>query len=162
MKVSFPASVLDARGLVKLGRFYGEDLDLSSWWISLDEKLSLSERMDFVADMAIDEKKEIRPPLICNLMSCVFLEYFCFALILKCGGSDILGLDRRTVKARCDLLHVVNPALLHIDYPQYDFAHYRSGLPGGYALVDGLPLQWRGLDYMSWHLFPALMQALIL
>ena len=49
--------MLDARGLAKLGRFSGEDLDLSSWWTILDEKLSLYERMDVVADMAIDEKK---------------------------------------------------------------------------------------------------------
>ena len=57
VKVSFPASMLDARGLVKLGRFYGEDLDLSSWWISLDEKLDIFVIMDLVEYMATDTKR---------------------------------------------------------------------------------------------------------
>ena len=41
--------------------------------------------------------------------SFIYLELFCFALILKCGGSHILGLGGSTVKARCALLHLVNP-----------------------------------------------------
>ena len=42
VKVSFPASMLESRGLVKLGIFYGEDLAISSWWGSLAAKIAVS------------------------------------------------------------------------------------------------------------------------
>ena len=61
VKVSFLASILDARGLVKLGRFPGEELNLSSWWISLATKISVYGRMDLVSNMATDAKRAMRP-----------------------------------------------------------------------------------------------------
>ena len=61
LKVSFTSSMLEDRGLVNLGRFSGEDLDLSSWWSSLAVKLAVSGRMNLVADMATDAKREMRP-----------------------------------------------------------------------------------------------------
>ena len=45
-------SMFYTRVLVKLGRFYGEDLDIYSWWIRLAEKLTVYGRMDLVIDMA--------------------------------------------------------------------------------------------------------------
>ena len=45
LKVSYPAYTLEDRGLVELGRFYVEYLDLSSWWIILAAKLAVSVRM---------------------------------------------------------------------------------------------------------------------
>ena len=54
MKVSFTASMLEDRGLVKLGRFYGEDLDFSSWWRILTEKISVSGIMELLSDIATD------------------------------------------------------------------------------------------------------------
>ena len=51
VKVSFTASMLEDSGLVNLGRFYGEDLDFSSWWRILTEKISVSGRMELAADM---------------------------------------------------------------------------------------------------------------
>ena len=61
LKVSFSSSMLEARGLVNLGRFSGEDLDLSSWWSSLAVKLDVSGIMNLVEDMATDAKREMRP-----------------------------------------------------------------------------------------------------
>ena len=43
-----------------------------------------------------------------------FLNYFFFALVLKCGGLDILVLGGRNVMAPRDLLRLVNPALLNL------------------------------------------------
>ena len=56
-KVSFYASMLEFIELVNLGRFIGEDLDLSSWWSSLAGKLTVSGRMYLVADMATDANR---------------------------------------------------------------------------------------------------------
>ena len=56
LKVSFPASMLEARELLKLVRLYGEVLALSSWWSSLAEKHDVYVRMDLVTDMATDAK----------------------------------------------------------------------------------------------------------
>ena len=107
--------MMEASGLMKLGRFSGEDLALSSCWISLAEKLTVYGRMYLVADMAKDVKMEIRSNiLVCLFPSCLYLEFYFFVLILKCGGSHILGLGESNVKARCDLLHLVKPALLHL------------------------------------------------
>ena len=61
MRVSYPASILEYRGLVKLGRLSGEELYLSSWWRILDGKLAVSGRMELVTDMATDEKRAMRP-----------------------------------------------------------------------------------------------------
>ena len=61
MKVLFTNSMLEVRGLVKLERLSGEDLDFYSWWIRLSEKLAFSGRMYLVTDMAKDTKREIRP-----------------------------------------------------------------------------------------------------
>ena len=55
--------MLEARGLVNLGRLYGEDLSLSSRWIRLDAKLAVSRGMDLVTDMATDVNMEIRPTI---------------------------------------------------------------------------------------------------
>ena len=57
VKVSFPASMMEARGLVDLGRLSVDDLDLSSWWRILAAKLDVSVRIYVIADMAIDANK---------------------------------------------------------------------------------------------------------
>ena len=57
----FTSSILENRGLVKLGRFSGEDLALSSWWSSLATKLAVSGIMDLVVDMEIYVKRPMRP-----------------------------------------------------------------------------------------------------
>ena len=49
-----------------------------------------------------------------NVPSGLYLELFCFALILKCEGLHILGLSGRIVKARRALLQFLKPSLLHI------------------------------------------------
>ena len=61
VKVPFPSSVFDTRGLVKLVILYGEDMSLSSWGISFDEKLSVSGIVELVEDMITDAKREMRP-----------------------------------------------------------------------------------------------------
>ena len=45
---------------MKLWRFSGEDLALSSWWSILDAKLAVSGRMDLMEDIAGDENREMR------------------------------------------------------------------------------------------------------
>ena len=45
---------------MKLGRSYGEELSISSWWSSLAGKLGASRRTDFVTDMDTDTKKQMR------------------------------------------------------------------------------------------------------
>ena len=61
VNLSLPGSMLEYRGLMKLERLSGEDLDFYSWWIRLSEKLAFSCRMYLVTDMAKDTKREIRP-----------------------------------------------------------------------------------------------------
>ena len=39
--------------------------------------------------------------------------------------------------------------------------HYFSASPGGYVLGDGIPIQWRVLDYLIQPLFPVMIQALM-
>ena len=53
--------MLESRGLVKLGIFYGEDLAISSWWGSLAAKIAVSGIMDLVAEMATYAKSSMRP-----------------------------------------------------------------------------------------------------
>ena len=74
LKVSFTTSMLEARGLVKLGIFSLEGLALSSWWSSLAAKIAVSVIMYLVADMNTDAKKVMIPntfdmpfPLFCFL-----------------------------------------------------------------------------------------------
>ena len=57
VKVSFTSSMFYARGLVKLGRLSGEDLDFYSLWISLAAKLVVDGRMDLLSDMSTYVKK---------------------------------------------------------------------------------------------------------
>ena len=57
MGVAFPAYMLEARGLVKLGRFSGEELGLSSWWSSLSAKNYVSRITALVVDIATDAKR---------------------------------------------------------------------------------------------------------
>ena len=78
VKVSFPASLLEARELIKLGRFSGEELALSSWWIIFAAKIAVSGIMELVADMAADAKRAMRLntfgiifPFLC--LSCIIL-----------------------------------------------------------------------------------------
>ena len=52
--------MFETRGLAKLGRLSGEDLDLSSWWRSLAAKFSVSGRINLVTDMSTDAKREMR------------------------------------------------------------------------------------------------------
>ena len=61
VNVSFPASMLEDRGLLKLGRLYGYYLALSSWWRILAAKLAVSGRMDLVEKMTTDAEREMRP-----------------------------------------------------------------------------------------------------
>ena len=85
--------MMEYRGSVKLGRLSGEDLYLSSWWSRLDTKLAVSGGIYLVSDMSTDENRELRPNTFgMHFPSCIYLELFCFALILKCGGSHITGL----------------------------------------------------------------------
>ena len=80
VKVSFTYSMFDARGLLKLGRFSGEDLAFSSWWSSLSGKTSVSRRMDRLIDMATDAKRAMRPktlvipPLLLSLSQILLLR----------------------------------------------------------------------------------------
>ena len=45
-KLSFSSSIFEIMGLIKLGIFYGDDLDLSSWWSGLAGKLAVYRRME--------------------------------------------------------------------------------------------------------------------
>ena len=81
----------------------------------MTEKLVFYLIMYLVADMATDAKREMRPKtLVLNLPSCLFTEFFCFTLVLKYGGLHIMGLGQKTVKACCDILHLVNTELLYL------------------------------------------------
>ena len=80
VNLSYPASILEARGLVKLGRFSGDYLALSSWWIILSEKLVVSVRMELVTDMSTDVKRQMRP----NTFGVPFpLSSFCWIFLLR-------------------------------------------------------------------------------
>ena len=59
--MSFPSSMFENRGLLKLGRLFREDLDISLWCSSFAEKLTVSGGMYLVADMYIDVKSKMRP-----------------------------------------------------------------------------------------------------
>ena len=71
VKVSFTAYILEYRGLVKLGRLYGKDLDVSSWWISLAPKIDVYGRMELVVDMKTYAKRKMRPNIL-GLTSLLF------------------------------------------------------------------------------------------
>ena len=72
VKVSFPSSVLETRGLWKLGRLSGDEFALFSWRSSLAEKLAVSGRIDLVAVMAIDAKRAMSPNIFgMLLLSCI-------------------------------------------------------------------------------------------
>ena len=47
----FTSSMFNTRGLVKLGIFSREKLDLSSWWCSFSGKIAVSRRMELVEEM---------------------------------------------------------------------------------------------------------------
>ena len=79
VKVSFPASMLEARWLVKLGILSGEYLLIFSWWISVAEKLALSGRIDLVEYMATDTKKEMSQNTFG--MPFLFLSFSCIILL---------------------------------------------------------------------------------
>ena len=51
-------------GLVNLGIFSGEDLDISSWWSRLAAKLTVSVKMDSVADIDTYAKREMRSKIL--------------------------------------------------------------------------------------------------
>ena len=53
--------MLEDKGLLKLVMLSGDDLALSSWCISLASKLAVYERMELVADMSTNVKREMRP-----------------------------------------------------------------------------------------------------
>ena len=109
VKLSFPACMLEFRVLLKLVRFSGEDLDFSSWWSSLSEKITVFGIMELVKDMAIYSKRKIIPnafglPYLllyfsCNLFLCLSPEMRIFAY------SEIM---RGNVKAHHALLCLVN------------------------------------------------------
>ena len=60
MKVSFNYPMFETRELAELGIFSGEYLALSSWWITLAEKLAVSGKMDLVEDIATYANRERR------------------------------------------------------------------------------------------------------
>ena len=60
LKVSFTASMLESRVLVKLEIFSGEDLVLSLWWRILYEKISVYRRMELVVYTTTDVKRSMR------------------------------------------------------------------------------------------------------
>ena len=77
MEVSFPDSMLEARGVVKLGRLSGEELALYSWWSSLAAKIAVSGRMNLVLDMATDTKRAMSPNnFVMPFVFFFFLNYF--------------------------------------------------------------------------------------
>ena len=53
VKVSLPDSMLESRGLMKLGILSDEDLDFYLWLRSLDTKLAVYSSMELVAYMDI-------------------------------------------------------------------------------------------------------------
>ena len=71
--------------------------------------------MDLVLDVSIDAKRQMRLNTFgMPFPSYLYFELFCFALILKWGGLKMLGLGGRTVKARCAIIHLMKPELLHL------------------------------------------------
>ena len=77
VNVYFYESMLEARGLVKLGIFSGEELAFSSWWIILDAKLVVYVRMDLVSDMDTDLKRDMRQNTFgMPFPSCLYIELF--------------------------------------------------------------------------------------
>ena len=86
-------------------------------------------------------------PLLFHFTSYIFIGFFCFVLILKCGGFHILVLVGRTVKVHCAILYLMNPLLLHLVWYKYYFSQCCSVSPGGLHLGHGLPLWWRGLHW---------------
>ena len=68
--------MFDIKGLVKLGRLSGEDLDLSSWCIILYEKLAVSGIVSLVADVATYAKRAMRPKFGYEIYLLIcFLDY---------------------------------------------------------------------------------------
>ena len=65
---------METRELMKLGRFYEDNLALSSWFIILAAKLAVSGRMDLVSDMATYAKMAMRTNTSgMNFPSCIYL-----------------------------------------------------------------------------------------
>ena len=114
-KVSSPVYMMDSRGLVKLSRFSGENLDISSWWSRLTEKLAVSGIMGLVADMATDAKRAMRPNTFGVPLSLLYLSW----TLLICLNSEVQRftysrIRRRTVKAHRDLIHLLKTALIRL------------------------------------------------
>ena len=66
--------MLDTRAFLKLGRLYGEELDIYSWCVSLDAKHSVFERMYLVEVMATDVKRSTSPNVFgMPLLFCLYL-----------------------------------------------------------------------------------------
>ena len=59
---------------------------------------------DFVADMATDVKRAMSPNTLGNTYPLFSLSFFCVTLVLKYGGSHIMELGGRAVKACLALL----------------------------------------------------------
>ena len=53
--------MLETRGLLKLGRLSGEDLDISSWWIILSVKRAVYGIIDLVSDTATYARMVMSP-----------------------------------------------------------------------------------------------------
>ena len=115
VRVSFTLSLFDTRGLIKLGRFYGDYLAISLWWSSWAAKIAVYVRMYLVTDMDTDAKRTMRSRTLgVTFIFLYFSGFFCFTLVLKCGDLYILGLGGRNVKACCAIIHLVYLALLNI------------------------------------------------
>ena len=85
-KLSFPDSMLESRGLLKLEIFCWKKLAIFSSWRSLAGKLAIYGRMDLVTDMATDVKRAMMPNTFRVTFPFLFFELFSFSLILKCRG----------------------------------------------------------------------------
>ena len=84
VKLSLPDSLLEYSGLVKFGRFSGEELALSSRWNILDAKNNVYERMELVAYMGTYARRKMRP----NTLSTKFhFSYFSLTILLHLNNE---------------------------------------------------------------------------
>ena len=85
VKLSFPASMLEAQEFLKLGIFSEEYTTLSSWCISLAAKLAVYGRMDLVADMATYTNRLMSP----NTFGMPFTFFYIYLLLLLCLNPEM-------------------------------------------------------------------------
>ena len=94
--LKFTSSMFDTRVLVKLRRFSGYELSLSSWWSSLAAKIYVYGIMDLVADMATDSKRSTRPNnlgILSLLLSFSLIHLLCLSLEMQIFAYSGIGRD---------------------------------------------------------------------